>query len=42
MRMIRCNIFMRLEGHAEYAAVSNITLMLFDYGWQIYVVNKHI
>ena len=33
-------IMMRFEGHAEYAAVSNINLVLFDYGWQLYVVNK--
>ena len=33
---------MRLEGHAEYAAVLNINLVLFDYGWQIYVVNQRI
>ena len=35
-------LLMRLEGYAEYAAVSNINLLLFDYGWKIYVVNQLI
>ena len=35
-------MLMRLEGHAEYAAVWHVNLLLFDYGWQIYVVNQFI
>ena len=35
-------LLMRLEGHAENAAVLNINLLLFDCGWQKYVVNQLI
>ena len=39
---VRKMLLMRLEGHAEYAAVLNINLLLFDYGWQIDIVNQLI
>ena len=37
-----CAVLVRLEGQAEYAAVLSINSVLFDYGWQIYVVNQLI